>query len=53
MTFALPGTQATIDVDGLVVSDRRTGYFRRTGIRFVAASAEHLALLGRYCARAS
>ena len=53
MTFALPGTQATIDVDGLVVSDRRTSYFRRTGIRFVAASAEHLALLGRYCARAS
>jgi hypothetical protein len=53
MTFALPGMRATIDVDGLVVSDRRIGYFRRTGIRFVEASAEHRALLGEYCAHAS
>jgi hypothetical protein len=49
LTFDLPGTRTTIDVDGLVVSDRRTGSFRRTGIRFVAPSAEQVALLGEYC----
>jgi hypothetical protein len=52
MTFDLPGTRTTIDVDGLVVSDRRAGSFRRTGIRFIGPSAEQLALLGRYCGRA-
>ena len=48
MTFDLPGTRATIDVDGLVVSDRRAGSFRRTGIRFVGPSAEQVALLGEF-----
>lgn len=51
MTFDLPGSRATIDVDGRVVSDRRRGGFRRTGVRFVAPSAEYLALLNAYCAR--
>ena len=48
LTFDLPGTRATIDVDGLVVSDHRTGSFRRTGIRFLGPSADQLALLGEY-----
>jgi hypothetical protein len=48
MSFDLPGTALTMDVDGLVVSDRRTGSFRRTGIRFVGPSREQLALLGEY-----
>jgi hypothetical protein len=48
MSFDLPGAPMTFDVDGLVVSDRRTGSFRRTGIRFVGPSAELLALLGEY-----
>ncbi len=51
LTFDLPGTQRTIDVDGLVVSDRRTGSFRRTGIRFVGPSSEQAALLSEFCRR--
>jgi hypothetical protein len=51
MTFDLPGTRVTIAVDGLVVSDRRAGYFRRTGVRFLSPSPEQRALLGRYCGR--
>jgi hypothetical protein len=51
LTFDLPGTGTTIDVDGFVVSDRGMGSFRRTGIRFVAASADQLAVLGDYCQR--
>jgi len=49
LTFDLPGTGRTIDVEGLVVSDRRAGGFRRTGIRFVGSSAEQLALLAEFC----
>jgi hypothetical protein len=52
MTFDLPGTRATIDVDGMVVTDRRSGSFRRTGIRFVGPSAEQVALLGEFRRRA-
>ena len=50
---SLPGTLRTIDVDGLVVSDRRTGGFRRTGIRFVGPSSEQVALLSEFCRRRS
>lgn len=53
LTFDLPGTKTTIDVDGLVVSDRRTGGFRRTGVRFVGSSSEQLALLSEFCRRKS
>ncbi len=53
LTFDLPGTKTTIDVDGLVVSDRRTGAFRRTGVRFVGSSSEQLALLSEFCRRKS
>jgi hypothetical protein len=49
----LPGTKTTIDVAGLVVSDRRTGGFRRTGVRFVGSSSEQLALLSEFCRRKS
>jgi hypothetical protein len=45
MTLDLPGTRATLDLDGLVVTDRRTGFFRRTGVRFVGPSAEQVARL--------
>lgn len=51
LTFDLPGTQATIDVDGLVVSDCRKGAFRRTGIRFVGASSEQIEMLSAFCRR--
>jgi hypothetical protein len=53
LTFDLPGTKTTIDVDGLVVSDRRTGGFRRTGVRFVGSSSEQIALLSEFCRRKS
>ena len=53
LTFDLPGTKTTIDMDGLVVSDRRTGGFRRTGIRFVSSSSEQIALLSEFCRRKS
>jgi len=46
MTFDIPGTGATLDLDGLVVSDLRSGSFRRTGIRFVSPSPAQVALLG-------
>jgi PilZ domain len=51
LTFDLPGTRTTIDVNGFVVSDRRHGSFRRTGVRFVKPSAEQLALLSEFCRR--
>lgn len=51
LTFDLPGTQTTLDIDGQVVSDRRAGSFRRTGIRFVRLSSDLIALLGDFCRR--
>ena len=51
LTFELPGTQTTIDLEGLVVTDRRHGGFRRTGIRFVRASREQVAVLMDFCRR--
>jgi hypothetical protein len=53
LSFDLPGVRRTLDLDGFVVSDRRIGSFRRTGIRFVRPSDEQAALLGDYCARAT
>ena len=53
LTFDLPGTQATIAVDGLVVTDRRAGAFRRTGIRFIEPSSEQAAVLSEFCRRRS
>jgi len=47
LTFDLPGTGTTLALDGMVVSDRRHGSFRRTGIRFLGASPEQIALLGQ------
>jgi hypothetical protein len=46
LTFDIPGTQTTLDLDGLVVTDRHSGFFRRTGIRFLSPSPEQVALLG-------
>jgi hypothetical protein len=51
LTFDLPGTRTTVDVDGLVVSDRRSGAFRRTGIRFTGPSSRQLAALAEFCRR--
>lgn len=51
LTFDLPGLRRTLDLDGLVISDRRMGSFRRTGVRFLRPSDEQAALLGDWCAR--
>jgi hypothetical protein len=53
LTFDLPGTRSTLDVEGLVVTDRRSGFYRRTGIRFVAPSVEQVAMLSWFCNRRS
>jgi hypothetical protein len=45
LTFDLPGTRTTLELHGLVVTDRRRGSFRRTGIRFVSPPPEKVALL--------
>jgi len=51
LRFALPGVRETIAVSALVVSDCRSGPFRRTGIRFTFIAPEHAALIARYCSR--
>jgi len=40
LTFALPGSGAMLRLSALVVSDRLSGGFRRTGLRFVALAAD-------------
>jgi hypothetical protein len=51
VTFDIPGTRTTLDLDGLVVSDLRDGSFRRTGIRFVTPSPDLVTALGQLRAR--
>jgi hypothetical protein len=40
LTFALPGNGAMMRLGALVVSDRLSGSFRRTGLSFVALAAD-------------
>ncbi|HJX53234.1 MAG TPA: PilZ domain-containing protein [Polyangia bacterium] len=49
--FDLPGAGACISVAGRVVTDRRSGPFRRTGVQFTEISSESAALLAEFCAR--
>jgi hypothetical protein len=51
LLFDLPNSSARISVSGVVISDRRLGPFRRTGVRFTEISPEHAAYLADYCAR--
>ena len=51
LLFDLPGTGARISARGLVITDRRSGPFRRTGVRFTEISPESAALLAEFCAR--
>jgi len=53
LLFDLPGVAVRISVKGLVVSDRRFGPFRRTGVQFTEISRESLALLANFCSRRS
>jgi hypothetical protein len=49
LSFELPGMRGIIEAEGRVVSDRRMGFFRRTGVRFDGVSHEHLAMLSAFC----
>jgi len=49
LSFELPGIHGVIEAKGRVVSDRRQGFFRRTGVRFDGVSTEHQALLSAFC----
>jgi c-di-GMP-binding flagellar brake protein YcgR len=40
LTFALPGNGTMLRLSALVISDRLSGSFRRTGVRFVALAAD-------------
>jgi len=51
LLFDLPGAGVRITVSGLVVTDRRSGPFRRTGVQFTDISSESAALLAEFCAR--
>jgi hypothetical protein len=51
LLFDLPGAGTRISVGGLVVTDRRFGAFRRTGVQFTEISPESAALLAEFCAR--
>lgn len=49
LSFDLPGTAATIRVSALVMSDTLAGSFRRTGVHFVALSAELEQRIMEFC----
>jgi hypothetical protein len=49
LIFDLPGAGARISVGGLVITDRPSGPFRRTGVRFTEMSSENAARLADFC----
>lgn len=51
LLFDLPGAGVRISVGGLVITDRRAGPFRRTGVQFTEVSSESAAQLAEFCAR--
>lgn len=52
LSFELPGSREPIDAEGVVVSDRRIGSFRRTGVRFLVLRPEHEQAIAAFCHRA-
>jgi len=52
LSFELPGSGEPIDAEGVVVSDRRVGSFRRTGVRFLVLRPEHEQAIAAFCRRA-
>ena len=52
LSFELPGSTEPIDAEGVVVSDRRVGAFRRTGVRFLVLRPEHQQAIAAFCRRA-
>lgn len=49
LCFALPGTDAVLRLQGVVVSDRSGTSFRRTGIRFVALAVDLEQQISEFC----
>jgi c-di-GMP-binding flagellar brake protein YcgR len=49
LTFALPGQATLLRVSASVVTDRLTGTFRRTGVKFVALGAAERQLITEFC----
>jgi c-di-GMP-binding flagellar brake protein YcgR len=52
LSFELPDSREAIDAEGVVVSDRRIGSFRRTGVRFLVLRPEHQQAIAAFCRRA-
>lgn len=52
LSFELPDSREAIDAEGVVVSDRRIGSFRRTGVRFLVLRPEHQQAIAAFCHRA-
>jgi hypothetical protein len=50
LSFVLPGGGQPIQASAQVVSERHSGRFRRTSVRFTALEPEHAALIADYCA---
>ncbi len=51
LMFELPGVFGELAARGVVVSDVRSGNFRRTGVRFTALCPEDERLLAEFCHR--
>jgi hypothetical protein len=51
LSFELPGSDAPIVAQATVVSTRRAGRYRRTGVRFVALESDVAQRIAQYCAR--
>lgn len=49
LTFALPGQATLLRVSAAVVTDRLTGSFRRTGLRFVGLAPEQQQHISEFC----
>jgi len=49
LIFVLPGCRRTIAATAVVVSDRRAGTFRRTGVRFTALASAHEQEIQSFC----
>jgi hypothetical protein len=49
LVFELPGTRGAIAARAQVVSERRSGRYRRTGVRFTAVDPQSASLIEAYC----
>jgi hypothetical protein len=50
LTFELPGTDGPIAARATVVNTRRSGRYRRTGVRFISLEPEAALRIAQYCA---